>query len=61
MTDANRITAEYLLRRVEPLDWPAHEDAADLARPDDYVSPLRFAAGAVVLGLVFVLIFWGAA
>ena len=61
MTDANRISAEYLMRRVETVDWQVHEDAADLARPDDYVSPLRFAAGAVVLGLVFVLIFWGIA
>ncbi len=52
MSDANRISAEYLLRRVETVDWQAYEDAADLARPDDYVSPLRFAAGFVVLGLV---------
>lgn len=59
MSRADRISAEYLMRRVETVDWQAHEDAADLARPDDHVSPLRFAAGAVVLGLVFVLIFWG--
>jgi len=60
MTDrANELSAEYLIRKV-PVDWQAHEDAADLAREQaEHVSPLRFAAGAVVLGLVFVLIFWG--
>ena len=53
--DADRITAEYLMRHVP--DWEAREDAADTAR--EYVSPIRFIAGwVVVLALVFIL-FWG--
>ena len=55
---ANRITAEYLLRKV-PTDWQSHKDAADLARPDNHVTPLRFAAGCAVLGLVAFVCFWG--
>jgi hypothetical protein len=52
MTDqANRITAEYLVRKV-PLDWQTHRGAADLARPADHVTPLRFAAGCAALVLV---------
>ena len=47
--DADRITAEYLMRNVP--DWEAREDAADVAR--EYVSPTRFLAGwVVVLALV---------
>ena len=58
MTDrANELAAEYLLRKV-PTDWQAHEDAADMAR-GEYVSPLRFIAGWVVVLAVFGLIFWG--
>lgn len=57
MTRATEMSAEYLIRKV-PVDWQAHEDAADLARPD-HMSPLQFIAAVLVLGLVFVLIFWG--
>ena len=50
--NAERITAEYILRQVpeEPLliqDGPEH------------VSPLRFVAGVAMVAFVFVLIFWG--
>ena len=57
MIEANRITAEYLLRQV-PADWQAHEDAADMAR-GEYVSPIRFIAGWVVVVAIAALIFWG--
>lgn len=54
---ANRITAEYLLRKV-PTDWQAHEDDADMAR-GEYVSPIRFICGWVVVLAVFGLIWIG--
>lgn len=58
MTDrANEISAKYLLRKV-PTDRQAHEDAADMARAD-YVSPLRFICGWVVVVAIAALIFWG--
>jgi hypothetical protein len=61
---AERITAEYLMRRLEQ-SWQDREGAADMARElnrkrrPDRVSPLEAFAGFAVLGLVFVLIFWG--
>ena len=53
--DADRITAEYLMRNVP--DWQAHEDAADVAR--EYVSPTRFIAGWVVVLALVAILFWG--
>lgn len=56
--DANRLTAEYLLRQV-PEDMPRfvsrprHEDGPE------YVSPIRFVAGWVVVLAIAALIFWG--
>lgn len=57
--DANRLTAEYLVRQVPEEDWPRfvsqprHEDGPE------YVSPTRFIAGWVVVAAVAALIFWG--
>lgn len=56
--DANRLTAEYLMRQVPEdmprfVSQPRHEDGPE------YVSPLRFIAGWVVVLVVFGLIFWG--
>ena len=63
MNRADQLAAEYLIRQVpeEPFTGPMPRCVVEpiAERPADYVSPLRFAAGAVVLGLVFVLIFWG--
>lgn len=69
MNRADQIAAEYLARKLraeklesqKPLTGPIPRCVVEpiAERPADYVSPLRFAAGAVVLGLVFVLIFWG--
>lgn len=63
MNRADELAAEYLIRQVpeEPFTGPMPRCVVEpiAERPADYVSPLRFAAGAVVLGLVFVLIFWG--
>jgi hypothetical protein len=62
--DAERITAEYLMRPLEQ-SWQEQEDAADMARElnrkrrPDRVSPLEAVAGFAVVALVFVLIFWG--
>ncbi|MCA3080559.1 MAG: hypothetical protein ING71_17425 [Rhodocyclaceae bacterium] len=65
MSRADQLTAEYLMRKVEaePFTGPMPRCVVEpiAERPADYVSPLRFAAGAVVLGFVFVLIFWGIA
>lgn len=52
---AEQITAEYLMRKV-PIDWQSHEDAADMAR--EYVSPIRFIAGWLVV-LALVGLIWG--
>ena len=57
--DANRLTAEYLLRQVPEEDWPRfvsqprHEDGPE------YVSPIRFICGWVVVLAVFGLIWIG--
>lgn len=63
MTRAKELTAEYLIRKIEaePFTGPIPRCVVEPIdeRQADYVSPLQFAAGAVVLGLVFVLIFWG--
>lgn len=51
MTDrANRITAEYLLRQVPEEPLP---------RVDEYVSPIRFIAGWVVVVAIAALIWIG--
>ena len=66
MSDANRITAEYLMRPLEQ-SWQEQEDAADMARElnrmrrPDRTSPLEAVAGFAVVALFFVLIFWGIA
>ena len=63
MNRADELATEYLIRQVpeEPFTGPMPRCVVEpiAEGPADYVSPLRFAAGAVVLGLVFVLIFWG--
>lgn len=66
MTDADELSAEYLMRRLEQ-SWKEQEDAADMTRElnrkrrPDRVSPLEAVAGFAVVALVFVLIFWGIA
>ena len=55
MKRADELAAEYLMRNVP--DWEAHEEAADAAR--EYVSPIRFLAGWVVVLALVGLIFWG--
>lgn len=58
MKDADHITAEYLLRQVPEdmprfVSQPRHEDGPE------YVSPIRFIAGWVVVVAIAALIFWG--
>lgn len=56
--DANRLTAEYLMRQVPEEDWPRfvsqprHEDGPE------HTTPLQTIAGFAVLALVG-LLFWG--
>ena len=57
--EANRLTAEYLVRQVPEEDWPRfvsrprHEDGPE------YVEPIRFIAGWVVVLALVGLVFWG--
>ena len=59
MKKTDKISAEYLMRQVPEEDWPRfvsqprHEDGPE------YVSPLRFIAGWVVVLAFFGLIWWG--
>lgn len=59
MKDADHITAEYLVRQVPEEDLPRfvsqprHEDGPE------YVEPIRFIAGWVVVVAIAALIFWG--
>ena len=50
--NAERITAEYLMRQV-PEEHLLIQDGSE------HVSPLRFAAGVLVLVLVAFVCFWG--
>ena len=62
MTRANELTAEYLMRKMEaePFTGPIPRCVVEpIAERPDRVSPLEAVAGFAVLGLVFVLIFWG--
>ena len=56
---ASEVSAEYLVRQVPEEDLPRfvsqprHEDGPE------YVEPIRFIAGWVVVAAVAALIFWG--
>jgi hypothetical protein len=58
--NVERITAEYLMRRLEQ-SWQEQEDAADMVRElnrkrcPDRVSPLEAIAGFAVLALVAII------
>ena len=54
---ANELTAEYLMRPLE--DPPRFLSSPPVQDGHEYVSPLRFIAGWVVVLAVFGLIFWG--
>ena len=54
---ANRITAEYLMRPLE--DPPRFLSSPPVVDGPEYVSPLRFIAGWVVVVAIAALIFWG--
>jgi len=57
--EAERITAEYLMRKIEAEPLPSFLNSPRLEDGPDRTSPLEAVAGFAVLGLVFVLIFWG--
>jgi hypothetical protein len=59
--NAERITAEYLMRKIEAEPLPRFLNSPPVQDGPDRVSPLEAVAGFAVLGLVFVLIFWGIA
>ncbi len=71
MNRADQIAAEYLVRelRAEKLEnqqsltgpMPRFLNSPPVQDGPDRVSPLEAVAGFAVLGLVFVLIFWGIA
>ena len=54
---ADEIAAEYLMRPLE--DQPRFLTSPPVQDGPDHMSPLQFIAAVLVLGLVFVLIFWG--
>jgi hypothetical protein len=54
---ANELTAEYLMRPLE--DPPRFLSSPPVQDGPEYVSPIRFIAGWVVVLVVFGLIFWG--
>ena len=55
--DANRLTAEYLMRPLE--DPPRFLSSPPVQDGPEYVSPIRFIAGWVVVLAVFGLIWIG--
>jgi hypothetical protein len=57
--NAERITAEYLMRKIEAEPLPRFLNSPRLEDGPDRVSPLEAVAGFAVVALVFVLIFWG--
>ena len=56
---ADELAAEYLMRPLE--DQPRFLNSPPVQDGPDHMSPLQFIAAVLVLGLVFVLIFWGIA
>ena len=62
MNRADQLAAEYLIRQVpeEPFTGPMPSCVVEpITDGPDRTSPLEAVAGFAVLGLVFVLIFWG--
>jgi hypothetical protein len=59
MSDAERITAEYLMRKIEAEPLPRFISREPITDRPDRVSPLEAVAGFAVVALFFVLIFWG--
>ena len=57
MNRADQIAAEYLMRPLE--DQSRFLNSPPVQDGPDRTSPLEAVAGFAVLGLVFVLIFWG--
>lgn len=59
---ADEVAVEYLMREMEaePFTGPIPRCVVEpIAERPDRTSPLEAVAGFAVLGLVFVLIFWG--
>ena len=54
---ADELAAEYLMRPLE--DQPRFLTLPPVQDGPEHMSPLQFIAAVLVLGLVFVLIFWG--
>jgi hypothetical protein len=59
--EAERISAEYLMRKIEAEPLPRFLNSPPVEDGPDRVSPLEAAVGFAVVGLVAVLIFWGIA
>ena len=60
MTDrAKELAAEYLMRKIEAEPLPRFLNSPPAQDGPDRTSPLEAVAGFAVVGLVFVLIFWG--
>ena len=58
MTDrASELAAEYLMRPLE--DPPRFLSSPPVVDGPEYVSPIRFIAGWVVVVAIAALIFWG--
>jgi hypothetical protein len=61
MSEAERITAEYLMRKIEAEPLPSFLNSPPVQDGPDRTSPLEAVAGFAVVALFFVLIFWGIA
>jgi hypothetical protein len=57
--NAERITAEYLMRKIEAEPLPCFLNSKRLEDGPDRVSPLEAVAGFALVALFCVLIFWG--
>ncbi len=57
--EADRVTAEYLMRKVEEQPAPKFLSSPPVQDGPEYVEPIRFIAGWVVVLVVFGLIWIG--
>jgi hypothetical protein len=56
--DAEHMTAEYLMRKIEAEPMPYFISSAPVQDGPEYVEPLRFVAGALVVAVIAGLVFW---
>lgn len=57
--EADRVTAEYLMRKVEEQPAPKFLSSPPVQDGPEYVEPLRLIAGVLVFAVIVGLIFWG--